>query len=58
MAGSAVPAAPTFLPGAEFDNPGQKRRVFIDGEVFINNPTLELLVQAKEVRGVNFYFRW
>ncbi|MCU0517670.1 MAG: patatin-like phospholipase family protein [Oscillatoria sp. Prado101] len=50
QAARATSAAPTFFPGAEFANPGQKRRVFIDGGVFINNPTLELLVQAKEVR--------
>lgn len=49
QAARATSAAPTFFPGAEFSNPGQKKRVFIDGGVFLNNPTLELLLQAKEL---------
>ncbi|MFB2917270.1 MULTISPECIES: patatin-like phospholipase family protein [Aerosakkonema] len=49
QAARATSAAPTFFPAADFSKPGQKPRVFVDGGIFINNPTLELLIRAKEL---------
>jgi len=47
QAARATSAAPTFFPAFNFD---QEKRVLIDGGVFINNPALNLLLEARRER--------
>lgn len=47
-AARSTSAAPTFFPGVTLEGDPHKKRVLIDGGVFINNPSLELLVWAKK----------
>lgn len=47
-AARSTSAAPTFFPAASLKSEQRKKRVLIDGGVFINNPSLELLVWAKK----------
>ncbi|QIR38814.1 hypothetical protein HCG51_20320 [Tolypothrix sp. PCC 7910] len=49
QAARATSAAPTYFSAEEVDNLKQQRRVLVDGGVFINNPTLEMLIRAKEL---------
>jgi patatin-like phospholipase/acyl hydrolase len=56
QAARATSAAPTFFPAFNFqdpdeENPGKENpRVLIDGGVFINNPALNLLLEARKIR--------
>lgn len=51
QAARSTSAAPTFFPAFEFKDPNEtdenKPRVLIDGGVFINNPALNLLLEAR-----------
>lgn len=46
QAARATSAAPTFFPAAKFSE--KPDSIFVDGGVYINNPALALLIQAKE----------
>ena len=52
QAARATSAAPTFFPAFKFKNPNEtdekKPPVLIDGGVFINNPALNLLLEARK----------
>lgn len=48
QAARATSAAPTFFPAAKFSSEPNSP-VFIDGGVYINNPALALLIQAKDL---------
>jgi patatin-like phospholipase/acyl hydrolase len=51
QAARATSAAPTFFPAFKFKDPNEneeKLRVLIDGGVFINNPALNLLLEARK----------
>lgn len=47
QAARATSAAPTFFPTARF--PEKSNSIFVDGGVYINNPALALLLQAKDL---------
>ncbi|ERT06730.1 patatin-like phospholipase family protein [Lyngbya aestuarii BL J] len=47
QAARATSAAPTFFPTARF--PEKSNSIFVDGGVYINNPALALLIQAKHL---------
>lgn len=47
QAGRATSAAPTFFPAAKFSSKPNPP-LFVDGGVYINNPALALLIQAKD----------
>jgi predicted acylesterase/phospholipase RssA len=48
QAGRATSAAPTFFPAAKFSSE-PNLPLFVDGGVYINNPALALLIQAKDL---------
>ncbi len=48
QAARATSAAPSYFPSAKF-SPTTGSPIFIDGGVYINNPSLELLIQAKNL---------
>ncbi|MGL4498635.1 MAG: patatin-like phospholipase family protein [Planktothrix sp.] len=45
QAARATSAAPTFFPAAQFPSDSESR-MFIDGGVYINNPALQILIEA------------
>lgn len=47
QAARATSAAPTFFPAAKFSE--KPDSIFVDGGVYINNPALALLIQAKDL---------
>lgn len=51
QAARATSAAPTFFPAANFPTkpPKPNLPLFVDGGVYINNPALALLIQAKDL---------
>jgi patatin-like phospholipase/acyl hydrolase len=49
QAARATSAAPTFFPAFNFEYKEKEPRVLIDGGVFINNPTLNLLLRARKI---------
>ncbi len=46
----ATSAGPTYLPGYEF-NYGERKRIFVDGGVFMNNPCVGATVEAIKFGG-------
>jgi patatin-like phospholipase/acyl hydrolase len=49
QAARATSAAPTYFPAAYFPDTDPMSRIFVDGGVFINNPSVGLLAEAKRM---------